>query len=321
MALDVTLVTFHCCPLKCPASGADIWAVSLPAAAACHPLRMKPGFGCLWAPEGLLGLLRQVVSRAQSCWKGVMEKLWSAMRSFCSGMDVPFHYLELTMANVSCGGQSAHLSKDMSRHLVWEDTLNECMDQREAQLCGEDKVLSECEWGADLNDLEASLAPRGLTSDNSDLEDETDNSEWSESDWEDEDEESEDSSVLWNSFFQNDLHNPFRLCSPEMAKVPKIRDDVQEQGGKLSDGQDLQRRDEKTTKKVRFSDVVQVRPLVVWAHAARAARNGECWQAMARDRARFQRRVQQVGELISPCLQPEHRKKVLEKMGLGAAGS
>ncbi|KAG2466811.1 protein phosphatase 1 regulatory subunit 15A [Polypterus senegalus] len=315
MALDVTLVTFHRCPLKCPASGADIWTVSLPAAAACRPLKMKPGIWCLWVPEDLLGLLRQVVSGAQSCWKGVMERLWSAMSS-CSGVDVPLYYLELTVVNVSCGGQSAHLSKDTSRHLVWEDTLKECMDQKEAQHCGEDKVLSECEWGTDP---EASLAPGGLTSDNSDLEDDTDNSEWSESDWEDE--ESEDSSVLWNSFFQDDPHNPFRLYSPEMAKAPKIKDDVQKEGGKPSDGQDLQQQDEKTTKKVRFSDVVQVRPLVVWSHAARMARSGECWQAMARDRARFQRRVQQVGELISPCLQLEHRKKVLEKMCFGAAGS
>ncbi|KAG2466853.1 PR15A phosphatase, partial [Polypterus senegalus] len=67
---------------------------------------------------------------------------------------------------------------------------------------------------------------------------------------------------------------------------------------------------------VQFNTVVQVRPLLVWAHAARAARSGECWQEMARDRLRFQRRVQQVSERIGYCLQPEHRKRVRERMQL-----
>ncbi|XP_034991356.1 protein phosphatase 1 regulatory subunit 15A [Zootoca vivipara] len=61
-------------------------------------------------------------------------------------------------------------------------------------------------------------------------------------------------------------------------------------------------------KKVRFSPVVTVHPLVVWNYASRAARRGP-WEEMARDRCRFRRRIAEVGAILEPCLRAEHRAK------------
>ncbi|XP_074873857.1 protein phosphatase 1 regulatory subunit 15A [Carettochelys insculpta] len=62
-------------------------------------------------------------------------------------------------------------------------------------------------------------------------------------------------------------------------------------------------------KKVRFSPVVTVHPLVVWSFASRAARRGP-WEELARDRDRFCRRIKQLGAILGPCLEPAHRARV-----------
>ncbi|KAJ7313939.1 hypothetical protein JRQ81_005760 [Phrynocephalus forsythii] len=66
-------------------------------------------------------------------------------------------------------------------------------------------------------------------------------------------------------------------------------------------------------KKVRFSPVVAVHPLVVWDYASRAARHGP-WEEMARDRCRFRRRIAEVGVILEPCLKMEHRAKVWRRI-------
>uniref|UniRef100_A0A6J0TLI8 Protein phosphatase 1 regulatory subunit 15A n=1 Tax=Pogona vitticeps TaxID=103695 RepID=A0A6J0TLI8_9SAUR len=66
-------------------------------------------------------------------------------------------------------------------------------------------------------------------------------------------------------------------------------------------------------KKVRFSPVVRVRPLVVWDYASRSARRGP-WEEMARDRCRFRRRIGEVGDILEPCLGMEHRAKVWRRI-------
>ncbi|XP_054849250.1 protein phosphatase 1 regulatory subunit 15A [Eublepharis macularius] len=65
-------------------------------------------------------------------------------------------------------------------------------------------------------------------------------------------------------------------------------------------------------KKVRFSPEVTVHTLVVWDYASRAARRGP-WEEMARDRCRFQRRIAEVGAILEPCLQMDHRASVWRK--------
>ncbi|KAJ6654342.1 hypothetical protein lerEdw1_006935 [Lerista edwardsae] len=66
-------------------------------------------------------------------------------------------------------------------------------------------------------------------------------------------------------------------------------------------------------KKVRFSPVVTIHPLIVWDYASRAARRGP-WEEMARDRSRFSRRITEVGAILEPCLEKEHRAKAWKKM-------
>jgi len=63
-----------------------------------------------------------------------------------------------------------------------------------------------------------------------------------------------------------------------------------------------------------FSDKVTVHPLVAWSFASREARDGSCWLQMARDRERFRRRVENIENVIKPCLTPEHRASVWERL-------
>ncbi|TFJ96364.1 Protein phosphatase 1 regulatory subunit 15A [Platysternon megacephalum] len=69
----------------------------------------------------------------------------------------------------------------------------------------------------------------------------------------------------------------------------------------------------RTAKKVRFSPVVTVHPLLVWPFASRAARRGP-WEELARDRSRFCRRIEQLGTILEPCLEPGHRARAWRKI-------
>nr|XP_006629786.1 PREDICTED: protein phosphatase 1 regulatory subunit 15A [Lepisosteus oculatus] len=174
-----------------------------------------------------------------------------------------------------------------------------------------------------------------------------DDAEWS--DEEEEEEEDEDESgmsdempeataELWESFLRSDdPYNPFAFLGP-CGKEKKRKSEEGEETGEaeppgswkgedsglknVQKGKDCCRLQEGKIegKKVRFSDTVVVRPLVVWAFASRAARSGACWQEMARDRDRFQRRVQQTSVAIEPCLQPEHRARVWERLHAMSSG-
>ncbi|XP_066484481.1 uncharacterized protein [Tiliqua scincoides] len=66
-------------------------------------------------------------------------------------------------------------------------------------------------------------------------------------------------------------------------------------------------------KKVRFSPVVTIHNLIVWDYASRAARRGP-WEEMARDRSRFSRRIAEVGAVLEPCLEKDHRAKAWRNM-------
>ncbi|XP_036372446.1 protein phosphatase 1 regulatory subunit 15A [Megalops cyprinoides] len=159
-------------------------------------------------------------------------------------------------------------------------------------------------------------------------------SDWSEEEEEDDDEDwdgvSEANSELWESFLRrDDPYNPFGFSFPA-GKTEKSRETTESctarplhitDGGKAAESKTEKERScppqaEKKNKKVRFSDNVQLRPLVAWAFASRAARDGSCWQEMARDRDRFRRRVQAASDIITPCLLPQHRARVWEKLQL-----
>ncbi|XP_033913368.3 protein phosphatase 1 regulatory subunit 15B-like isoform X1 [Acipenser ruthenus] len=66
-------------------------------------------------------------------------------------------------------------------------------------------------------------------------------------------------------------------------------------------------------KKVTFSPVVHVHVMHAWDFALRAARKSP-WEEMARDRARFQRRIQEAEETIGCCWSPDHREKIQTRL-------
>lgn len=65
---------------------------------------------------------------------------------------------------------------------------------------------------------------------------------------------------------------------------------------------------------VHFNEEVTIHNLEAWDGASRAARDGSCWMELARDRERFRRRVEKTGEIISLCLAPQHRARVLNEL-------
>ncbi|XP_067408294.1 protein phosphatase 1 regulatory subunit 15A [Emydura macquarii macquarii] len=69
----------------------------------------------------------------------------------------------------------------------------------------------------------------------------------------------------------------------------------------------------RAAKKVRFSPVVTVHPLLVWPFASRAARRGP-WEELARDRSRFHRRIEQLEAVLGPCLEAEHQARAWRKI-------
>lgn len=67
------------------------------------------------------------------------------------------------------------------------------------------------------------------------------------------------------------------------------------------------------TKKVRFSPVVKVHPMITWSYAHRVARHGP-WEEHARDRCRFQRRITETESAIGYCLDPAHRELIWARL-------
>lgn len=62
-------------------------------------------------------------------------------------------------------------------------------------------------------------------------------------------------------------------------------------------------------KKVQFLPLVQVHVMRTWPFARQASRKGH-WEELARDRARFQRRIQEAEDVIGYCLNQSHREKI-----------
>lgn len=89
-----------------------------------------------------------------------------------------------------------------------------------------------------------------------------------------------------------------KKCDPIITEVPSVSQEPNQ-----------------IIKKVRFSPVVTIHPLIVWDYASRAARRGP-WEEMARDRSRFSRRISEVGALLERCLEKEHRAKIWRKIHL-----
>ncbi|XP_077169708.1 protein phosphatase 1 regulatory subunit 15A [Paroedura picta] len=99
-------------------------------------------------------------------------------------------------------------------------------------------------------------------------------------------------------------HPPRQCCRPEIGRNHDFATAETSLGS---------RKESQKAKKVRFSPEVTVHTLVVWDYASRAARRGP-WEEMARDRCRFQRRIGEVGAIVGPCLEAEHRAEAWRKI-------
>ncbi|XP_072291524.1 uncharacterized protein [Eucyclogobius newberryi] len=67
------------------------------------------------------------------------------------------------------------------------------------------------------------------------------------------------------------------------------------------------------TKRVRFSDEVQVHIMRSWLFARQASRRGQ-WEESARDRERFKRRILETEKILELCLSPEHRERARTRL-------
>ncbi|XP_041033797.1 protein phosphatase 1 regulatory subunit 15B-like [Carcharodon carcharias] len=90
------------------------------------------------------------------------------------------------------------------------------------------------------------------------------------------------------------------LCEGENCSTSTVKQEASQLEGK-------------TIRKVRFSPVVTVHPMIVWDFAYRAARKGP-WEQHARDRCRFQRRITEAEGVIASCLEQDHRNAVWAKL-------
>ncbi|XP_056137753.1 protein phosphatase 1 regulatory subunit 15B [Lampris incognitus] len=93
-----------------------------------------------------------------------------------------------------------------------------------------------------------------------------------------------------------------RHCHPDTMLVPWKR------RGQKS-GSPTEEKDRNTHKKVQFSPLVQVHVMRTWPFARQASRRG-CWEEMARDRDRFQRRIQEIDQAIGHCFSQAHRERI-----------
>ncbi|XP_050972168.1 histone H3.v1-like [Labeo rohita] len=155
-------------------------------------------------------------------------------------------------------------------------------------------------------------------------EDEDEDSGWSDEDDDEGDSEaSAESLELWESFLNSsDPYNPLSFCSSISSRTnakqnqqsPCSQSKTQSAPDTRLEECEPRPNSKEGGKKVCFSDKVTVHPLVAWSFASRAARDGSCWMQMARDRGRFRRRVESIETLLKPCLTPEHRAAVWERL-------
>lgn len=130
---------------------------------------------------------------------------------------------------------------------------------------------------------------------------------------------------LWSSFSSSDPYSPFNFQAPLRTQGPAEGPGGAQTWGKKASTTPEYRREEaeerldsgfsepsrtqrcSVTKKVRFSDVIEEFFL------GSEDRRGP-WEEFARDRCRFLRRCQEVEPIISSVLQPQHRRRVQQRM-------
>ncbi|XP_066576515.1 protein phosphatase 1 regulatory subunit 15A [Amia ocellicauda] len=249
-----------------------------------------------------------------------VESLWGLVSGEMEVQVEMSDWFEWDSEDLESHGGCEDAEADSDLDCTWDDLLDSAPDAS-FSLVGKDSDSFKA--------VSCSSRQRPLEEEEEEEMDEEGETDWSEDeDWEDDSEGScegpQSSTELWELFLHSDdPYNPFAF-EALAGKVTETKDEppVDKEGP----GTPLRKSEEEDScppqdgkragKKVRFSDKVEVCPLVVWGFASHAARSGSCWQEMARDRDRFQRRVQQTSDIISLCLQPEHRARVWERICL-----
>lgn len=185
------------------------------------------------------------------------------------------------------------------------------LEEEERESSGNDDLEGK-EWESSGNDdAEWESAEENEDEDVEENED----SDWSDDDDDDDSEASAESLEIWESFLNNgDPYNPLSFCSFVGSRTNTQQVKTQPSPDTRLEESPVKTQSKNSGKKVCFSERVCVRPLLVWSFASRSARDGSCWLQMARDRERFRRRVQTLEPVLKPCLTPEHRAQVWERL-------
>ncbi|XP_067257434.1 protein phosphatase 1 regulatory subunit 15A [Chanodichthys erythropterus] len=271
--------------------------------------------------------LWQVIRRVVNCCMSVAELFCSKMFFFiCVGKN-------MTMTGeMKCGVEALEREirdgKDLEMKVLMEldddddEELIEPAVERESSMIDSDEEEDDearlSEWESD----EETDEEEDEDTEEEDCEPQDVDSEWSDDDDDDEgdSEASAESLELWESFLNSsDPYNPLSFCSSTSSRTNTKQNQLTQIKTQPSPATSPEECHPKPNskeggKKVCFSDKVTVHPLVVWSFASRAARDGSCWLQMARDRERFRRRVENIENVIKPCLTPEHRASVWERL-------
>uniref|UniRef100_A0A4P6D8M8 Protein phosphatase 1 regulatory subunit 15a n=1 Tax=Rhodnius prolixus TaxID=13249 RepID=A0A4P6D8M8_RHOPR len=134
-----------------------------------------------------------------------------------------------------------------------------------------------------------------------------------------EDEEEDESDVLAKVEFEDSSSDEEcdevdylgRLDCPSLIDSPRIT----EANKKWNHNYNSDLTSPTSPKKVSFANgknLVQIRKMVVWDFALRAARKGP-WEMIALDRSRFKTKIQQLSNIISPILEQKHRRRIFHQ--------
>lgn len=93
-----------------------------------------------------------------------------------------------------------------------------------------------------------------------------------------------------------DIHTPSIALKLRIHKNPKNIDKFQKTLSPIAE-----KFNSNSQKQVKFADKPDIRPMRVWQFAHRQARM-DVWQQAGRDRIRFEKRINELGEIISPNL-------------------
>lgn len=59
--------------------------------------------------------------------------------------------------------------------------------------------------------------------------------------------------------------------------------------------------------------IAEVHQMITWSHAYKEARKGP-WRQYARDHERFQRRIEDLENILAPVLLPKHRNQIYKTL-------